>query len=169
MLLATKIATAAVVISAALTSAAAADTYAKYGEVEGWKVFIDADKKSCLIEAVDSDENVVQMGLTEDRSVGYLGVFTKADTGIKKGSKEGVAILIGENLYLGEATGMRGNITKGYSGGYVTSDNPMFVKDIEQQYEMIVFPESDYSFIVDLAGTKKAIAMARECNAAQTS
>lgn len=162
-----KFATAAAIITAALTSAAAADTYTKYGEIDGWKVFIDAEKKSCLIEAVDTAENVVQMGLSEDRSVGYLGVFTKGETTIKRDSKNGVAIMIGENLYLGEATGMRGNITKGYSGGYVTSDNPMFVKDIEQQYEMIVFPESEYSFIVDLAGTKKAIAMARECNDAQ--
>ena len=166
-MLITKLATAAAAITVALSTAAAANTYEQYGEIEGWKVFIDAEKKSCLIEAVDSAENVVQMGLTEDRSVGYLGVFTKAETSIKKGSTEGVAILIGENLYVGEATGMRGNITEGYSGGYVTSDNPMFVKDIEQQYEMIVFPESKYSFVVDLTGTKKAIAMARECNAAQ--
>lgn len=155
---------AAAIITAALTTGAGAETYEKYGEIEGWKVFIDEEKKSCLIEAVDSAENVVQMGLTADRSVGYLGVFTKAETNIKKGDKEGVAILIGENIYLGEVTGMRGNITKGYSGGYVLSDDPMFVKDIEQQYEMIVFPETEYSFIVDLAGTKKAIAMARECN-----
>lgn len=161
----TKLATAAAALTVALSTAVAAETYTKFGEVDGWKVFVDVEKKSCLIEAVDSAENVVQMGLTEDRSVGYVGVFTKAETSIRKGSKEGVAILIGENLYVGEATGMRGNITKGYSGGYVTSDNPMFVKDIEQQYEMIVFPESEFSFIVNLAGTKKAIAMARECNA----
>ena len=163
----TKLATTAAVIALTFTTAAAADTYKKYGEVEGWNVFIDNEKKTCLIEAVDSAENVVQMGLTEDRSVGYLGVFTKGETKITRDNKEPVAILIGENLYVGEATGMRGNITKGYSGGYVTSDNPMFVKDVEQQYEMIVFPNSAYSFIVDLAGTKKAIAMARECNKAQ--
>ena len=163
-MLTTKMLAAAAVITTALTTAASAETYEKYGEIEGWNVFIDVEKKSCLIEAVDDAENVVQMGLTEDRSVGYLGVFTKAETNIKKGETEAVAILIGENIYLGEATGMRGNITEGYSGGYVTSDNPMFVKDIEQQYEMIVFPEKDYTFIVDLAGTKKAIEMARECN-----
>lgn len=40
-------------------------------------------------------------------------LVTKAETNIKKGDKEGVAILIGENIYLGEVTGMRGNITKG--------------------------------------------------------
>ena len=157
----------AAILSATLATAAGAETYEKYGEVEGWKVFVDEEKKSCLIEAVDSAENVVQMGLTKDRSVGYLGVFTKAKTNIKKGDKEGVAILLGENVYLGEVTGMRGNITKGYSGGYVLSDSPEFVKDVEQQYEMVVFPETEYAFIVDLTGTKKAIELARECNTKQ--
>lgn len=158
---------AAVAFTALLASSAVASTFENYGSVEGWNVFIDHEKKTCLIEAVDSAENVVQMGVTKDRSVGYIGIFTKGETAIKRDEKEGVAILIGDNIYVGEATGMRGNITEGYSGGYVTSDNPMFVKDVEQQYEMIVFPETDYSFVVDLAGTKKAIAMGRECNAKQ--
>jgi hypothetical protein len=155
---------------AALTAAAgtaSADTFLKYGEVEGWKVFIDQEKKSCLIEAVDEAENVVQMGLTEDRGVGYLGVFTKGETSIKRGESETVAILIGENLYLGEAMGMRGNITKGYSGGYVVSDDPQFAEDIAQQYVMTVFPETDFAFTIDLSGTKKAIEMARTCNQEQ--
>ncbi|MEM1353021.1 MAG: hypothetical protein AAGF27_11800 [Pseudomonadota bacterium] len=166
MKLTTKTALAAL-IACGLGSAAWADSFLKYGETEGWSVYIDEEKKSCLIEAVDDAENVVQMGLTQDRSVGYLGVFTKAETDVKRGETEAVAILIGDNIYIGEATGMRGNITKGYSGGYVLSDSPQFVKDIEQQYTMTVFPEKEYAFIVDLAGTKKAIEMARECNAKQ--
>ena len=158
---------AATALAGILATTASADTFEGYGSVEGWNVFIDHEKKSCLIELVDSAENVIQMGLTEDRSVGYLGVFTKGETDVKRDEEEDVAILIGDNIYVGTATGMRGNITAGYSGGYVTSDNPMFVKDIEQQYEMIVFPEKEYSFIVDLTGTKKAIAMGRECNEKQ--
>lgn len=149
------------------TTATAEDKYLKYGEVEGWNVYIDQDKKSCLIEAIDDNENVVQMGLTKDRGVGYLGVFTKGETTIKSGEKEAVAILIGDNMYIGQAEGMRGNITKGYSGGYVLSDDPQFAKDIAQQYTMTVFPEKEYAFIVDLTGTKKAMEMARECNAKQ--
>jgi hypothetical protein len=160
--------TTAIALLAGLSATSlAADTFLKYGEVEGWKVFIDADKKSCLIEAVDAQENVVQMGLTEDRGVGYLGVFTKGETTIKAGDTEAVAILIGDNMYIGEAMGLRGNITKGYSGGYVLSDDPQFATDIAQQYEMVVFPEKEYGFIVDLTGTKKAMEMARECTAKQ--
>jgi hypothetical protein len=153
-------------LAAALFAATAtsADTFMKYGEVEGWKVFIDEEKKSCLIEKVDDLDNVVQMGLTADRSAAYVGVFTKADTDIKAGDTEGVAILIDEDLYIGEATGMRGNITKGYSGGYVLSDDPKFIEDIARKYVMIVFPEKEYAFTVNLEGTFKAIEMARECN-----
>ena len=149
------------------TGLAVADEFLLFGEVEGWKVYADTTKSSCLIEKIDELENVVQMGLTEDRGVGYVGVFTKAETSIKRGDKEAVVILIGENIYAGEATGMRGNITKGYSGGYVLSDDPQFVTDIAQQYEMIVFPEKEYTFAVNLDGTKKAIEMAQKCNTEQ--
>ncbi len=159
----------ATMIGLATATAVSADTFLKYGEVEGWKVFIDEDKKSCLIEAVDASENVVQMGLTEDRGVGYVGVFTKAKTDIKRGEKEAVAILLGENIYVGEATGMKGNITKGYSGGYVLSDDPQFADDLAKKEVMIVFPEKEFAFTVDLTGTYKAMEMARKCNEEQLS
>ena len=96
-------------------------------------------------------------------------MFTKGETNIKQGETGAVAILIGENIYLGESTGMRGNITEGYTGGYVLSDDPQFAKDIAQQYTMTVFPEKEFAFVVDLTGTKKALEMARECNAKQIS
>jgi hypothetical protein len=151
----------------ASVTGAAAQTFQNYGSVEGWNVFLDTEKKSCLIEKFDDSGNVVQMGLTEDRSVGYIGVFTKEETNIKRDSTEDVIVLLGENLYVGKATGMRGNITSGYSGGYILSDDPNFVNDVAQQYTMTVFPEKQYGFIVDLTGTKKAIEMARKCNAEQ--
>lgn len=160
---------ASVALATALsTTAVGAQTFEKFGEVEGWKVFIDNEKNSCLIEAIDDAENVVQMGLTQDRGVAYVGVFTKAKTKIKKDEKKAVAVLIGDNLYFGESTGMRGNITKGYTGGYVLSDDPQFVDDLARQYVMVVFPDESYTFAVDLKGTFEAIKMAKECNKAIT-
>ena len=46
------------------------------------------------------------------RQLRYLGVFTKGKTTIKAGEPEAVAIMLGDDIYLGEAVGMRGNITK---------------------------------------------------------
>lgn len=147
--------------------AASADNFLKYDEVEDWKIFVDQERKSCLIEKQFDSGEVVQMGLTQDRGVGYVGVFTDEETDIKQGEKQLVAIALGENIYIGEAAGLRGSITKGYSGGYVLSEDPQFVTDIAQQYEMVVFPETSFAFVVDLTGTKKAIEMARTCNQEQ--
>ncbi len=155
--------------AAVFATCAQAGTFEKYGEVEGWKVFADKEKQSCLIEAVDAAENVVQMGLTDDKSAAYVGVFTKAKTDIKSGDKEAVVIDIDGDLFVGEASGMRSGITKGYSGGYVLSDDPKFITDIADKHVMTVFPEKEYVFSVNLAGTHKAIEMARKCNAEQGS
>jgi len=161
------IAAGALVAALTATGAAAEAPFLKYGEVEGWGVFIDTEKKSCLIEKTDNFGNVVQMGLTKDRSIGYVGVFTSAKTEIKKGKSKAVLISLDGNLYAGEATGMRGNITKGYTGGYVLSDDPQFLDDLARKYTMVVFPEQAYTFSVNLAGTYKAIDLAKTCNQAQ--
>ncbi|MFA3915871.1 hypothetical protein [Ruegeria hyattellae] len=151
-------------VLALMAGVAQADEFEAYGTTEGWNVYVDTSKNSCFVEAVDESENVVQMGLTTDRGVGYVGAFTKAETDIKKDETKAVAILIGDDIYTGDATGMRGNITKGYSGGYVLSDDPKFFEDIAKQYTMTVFPEKKYAFVVNLKGTYKALEMAKECN-----
>jgi hypothetical protein len=150
-----------------LATAASANDFELYGEAEGWNVFIDHDKGTCLIERMDELENVVQMGLTEDRSVGYVGVFTKAETEVKRDQEIPVVVKVGDNLYTGDVTGMRGNITEGYTGGYVLSNDPQFAEDLAKQYEMFVFPSTGNAFVINLQGTLKAMEMGRECNEAQ--
>lgn len=160
-----KTAAAALVATIAATGAMAESKFTHFGSVEGWNVFLDHEKNTCMIETKDDVGNVVQMGLTrEDRSVAYIGVFTQTETNIKKGQKEAVAVLLGDALYVGEATGMRGNISEGYTGGYVLTDDPEIVKAIQKEYTMAVFPEKEYGFIVDLKGTYNAIEMGKECN-----
>ena len=144
------------------------DGFTKVGEVEGWGLFVDNQRKTCMIERMDEAENIVQMGLTADREFGYLGVFTKADIGIRKGKKEKIYIDIDGTLYWSESTGMKGNITEGYSGGYILANNPQFINDVANKYTMTVFPRKQSAFVVDLAGTKKAIAAARECTEEQS-
>lgn len=140
--------------------------FTPYGSVEGWNIFVNEERKTCMIEKVDAAENVVQMGLTADRGFGYLGVFTKADIGLDEG-EEGVVVLIGENIYAGSARRITSGLRDGYTGGYIVSDSPDFVDDLMQQYTMMVMPETDFAFVINLDGTMKAIEAARECNAAQ--
>ncbi len=154
--------------AAIFAASAGAETFNKYGAVEGWNVFVDVEKQACLIEAVDPLENVVQIGLTNDKEAAYVGAFTKAETDIKAGNVEDVVLDIDGKLYVGEAKELRGNITKGYSGGYVRSDDPQFIEDIAKSRFMTVFPEKDFAFSVNLAGTFKAIEMAKKCQSELT-
>ena len=164
---------ATAVMASALSAGAEAippgtDGFTPYGEVEGWNVFVDNGRGTCLIERVGDDGVAVQMGLTADATFGYVGVFTQAPTNAEGGKIRTIEIQMGDNRYAGEVAEMAGNLKGGYSGGYVLANDPGFVKDVEQQYVMMVMPEGVEPFEVDLTGTKKAIAAARECNAAQS-
>jgi len=143
------------------------DGFTNYGEAEGWNVFVDNERGSCLIERIDGADNIVQMGLTKDHSFGYLGVFSKGDTGIKKGKKSEIFLDIDGVLFSSMSTGLKGNITEGYSGGYILANNPVFIDAVKTKYVMTVFPKQAAAFTVDLHGTYKAMDLARKCNAEQ--
>jgi hypothetical protein len=67
----------------------------------------------------------VQMGVTANQEVGYLGVFTKADIGLKNGNTSDIFVSIDGNLFKGVATSTSGELKGGYSGGYILTDDPI--------------------------------------------
>jgi hypothetical protein len=141
----------------------ASDVLVRYGDdVEGWTVYENQTRGDCLIVRSDGPSSV-QMGVTANEEIGYLGVFTKEDIGLKNGSNSEIFVSIGGHLYGGVATSTSGELKGGYSGGYILTDNPDFKRDVAKKYEMIVFPETKGAFVVDLKGTYKAMAMGRKC------
>ncbi len=139
------------------------DNLIKFGDVEGWTVYDNQTTGHCLIVSAD-DNTAVQMGVTaNDNEVGYLGVFSKHDIGIKDGAQSQIFVSIDGNVYSGIATSVSQHIKGGFSGGYILTDNPDFKRDIAKKYKMVVFPETAGAFVVDLKGTYKAMEMAREC------
>jgi hypothetical protein len=141
----------------------ASDVLVRYGnDVEGWTVYANQTRGDCLIVHSDGPSSV-QMGVTANQEVGYLGVFTKEDIGLQNGTKSDIFVSIGGRLYSGVATSMSGDLKGGYSGGYILTDDPNFKRDVAKQYEMIVFPETKGTFVVDLKGTFKAMAAGRKC------
>ena len=141
----------------------ATDVLVRYGDdVEGWTVYANQTRGDCLIVRSDGPSSV-QMGVTANEEIGYLGVFTKEDIGLKNGTNSEIFVSIGGNLYGGVATSTSGELKGGYSGGYILTDNPDFKRDVAKKYEMIVFPETKGAFVVDLKGTYKAMAAGRKC------
>jgi len=141
----------------------ASDKLVRYGDVGDWTVYANQTRGDCLIVR-EFGQSSVQMGVTAaDKEVGYLGVFTKEDIGLKNGTKSEVFVKIGGNTYGGVATSTSGELKGGYSGGYIMTDDPKFKRDVAKKYEMTVFPETTAAFVVDLKGTYKAMAMGRKC------
>jgi hypothetical protein len=164
----TFIATTSLALSSAIAAHAqnpvpkASDVLVKYGDVGDWTVYTNQTRGDCLIVR-EIGSGAVQMGVTANKEVGYLGVFTKEDIGLVNDTKSEVFVSIGGHLYSGLATSTHGELKGGYSGGYIMTDDPSFKRDIAKKYEMIVFPETKGAFIVDLKGTYKAMAMGRKC------
>ena len=82
----------------------ASDVLVRYGDdVEGWTVYANQTRGDCLIVRQDGPSSV-QMGVTANQEVGYLGVFTKADIGLQNGNTSDIFVSIDGHLYKGVAT-----------------------------------------------------------------
>ncbi|MCX7305543.1 MAG: hypothetical protein NTV73_14620 [Hyphomicrobiales bacterium] len=139
------------------------DTLVRYGDdIEGWTVYANKTRGDCLIVS-QIGAGSVQMGVTADPAVAYLGVFTTVDIGLKNGVTSDIFVDIAGNLYKGVATTTSGQLKGGYSGGYILTDDPAFKRDVAKKYTMTVFPQTAGAFVVDLTGTFKAMAMGRKC------
>lgn len=131
-----------------------------------WTIYADNSRDTCLAERVGPDGNVMQMGIMPNQTEGYVGVFTPAD--IQIAPKQKIEIAVDGSVFAGEARGLVSlGMSKQYKGGYVVSNNPEFVNAIANGRELIAFPNVTGSFIVDLTGTKRAIADIKKCHQAQ--
>lgn len=140
------------------------DSFTEFGMVEGWTIYADQTTKTCLAERTDEVGNVMQMGVTKDHDYAYVGIFTQADIDVK--GENDIAIAIGEAIFVGKSDGIKSGKLKGdYRGGYVLTNNPNMVTAVAEGHELVAFPDRPFAFVIDLAGTKKAIEEARKCNA----
>ncbi len=138
--------------------------FTKEGVVGPWTIYGDHDRGTCLIEGIDPDGFVVQMGLTADHGYGYLGVFSKDHFKVQSGAVQKITIKVNGNLYSGEMAEMKRNAADGYKGGYVVSDSPNFAMDIQKGYTLTAMPEDGQAVVISLDGTHDAIEAAKACN-----
>ncbi|MCA0869826.1 hypothetical protein LCL97_03220 [Seohaeicola saemankumensis] len=151
------------IIAAVSAVGVSAQTFTKYGEAGGWNVFA-ADDKTCVIET-RRDGLIVQMGVLANQNLGYIGAFTQEEDVVQGSTGNEFIIDIDGQLFYGEETVMKGN-SQNYSGAYIKANNPNFIADVANLQTMKVI-DSERIFTLDLTGTKAAMAMGRECIAAQ--
>ncbi|WP_120500951.1 hypothetical protein [Roseovarius sp. EL26] len=137
------------------------DDIVMYRTAGPWAVHQNNTSKTCLISQKGENGGLVQMGLTATGDYGYLGVFAQGAE-VEEGLKE-VAVLVNDNVYLGQSEAVSHGLEDGYKGGYILTDNPNFVKDLEKEGELVAFPDTPFIYTINLDGAKNAIYEARKC------
>lgn len=140
------------------------DSFSEVAKEGPWTIYADANRKSCLIEGTDGAGTVVQMGLTSDKTLGYVGVFTRADVGLKDGADTPITIVVNGNAYSGTAKTREHGLTEGYQGGYFVANNAQFIEDMMAGQAMLAFADKSGNGVAfDLTGSRKAIEAAASC------
>ncbi len=164
------------------------DQFSLHSTVGNWRILADHTKMSCLAESVDANGNVVQMGLSDNREFGYLGVFTKmtleqlgfnlpaeADskamgkpTDPTKGESpvewpQELTILVNGHTYSGAMNSTQAELSDGYHGGFILANNPDFAKDVAMGQTMVAFTNVGNGVAIDLTGTHDAMEAAKAC------
>ena len=157
----------AIVCAAPLSAAtddvlpASGDDISKYRDAGAWTIHQNATRGSCFASYRSTNDAIVQFGFTKSEKMGYLGLFSQ--TAMVTDGDQKIAVIANGNLYVGEASGVGANLKDDYKGGYILVNNPEFVKDIEAGKELVAFPESPQSYIVDMRGAKAAVYEVRKC------
>ncbi|MEM9239449.1 MAG: hypothetical protein AAGB07_05665 [Pseudomonadota bacterium] len=137
----------------------ASDEIEEYRVAGDWVVFANNTRGNCFMTKSD-DSGAVQMGLTKSGEYGYVGAFVKGAE-IEEGPKA-IAISVNGNLYFGESNSAT-QLSDGYNGGYILSNNIKLRYDLGKADEMYLFPDAPYSATVNLKDARKAIFEVQEC------
>jgi len=137
------------------------DDIEKYRTFKKWAIMQNNTRGHCL--GTKSDESgVLQIGMTADESMGYVGVFVKED--VAAGASNAVAIEVGGQTYTGETSGPVGNLGGGWHGGYVLSNNKDFRRALEKNDTMTAFPDQPFAVKLNIEGANNAIYEILKCS-----
>lgn len=157
----------ALVLAVLTATAAAADTYKKYGSEAEWDIYVtDGQDRGCLIAKNLTAETQFQMGIVPDAQArGYLALYTKAGAGVGTGEEISVLFDVDGQQFSGEATGRQ--MMDGYKGAYVWVNNPEFIYDLAKKKTLTITPTGRDPIVLSLTGTDAALKALRACQEAQ--
>ncbi|MBC7131476.1 MAG: hypothetical protein H5U16_00030 [Roseovarius sp.] len=140
------------------------DDIEQFRSWENWTILRNNTRGHCF-GTKSSDRAILQMGVTGDGEMGYVGVFVK-DEGIPRGDErpENVAILLGERAFVGGIAELVQAPSAGWFGGYVLSGDRDFRRAIEANDVMVVFPDTPYVVMADIRGANNAIFEIAKCS-----
>lgn len=131
-----------------------------YRTASGWIVYKNVTRESCFATKKD-DTQAIQMGLTSNKNVGYLGGFSteySPDNGAQF-----VKFEVDGRPFTGTAVDVSSPLNEGFEGAYVLVNNPNFVDSVRYSYEMSVHLEKSTNVVMNTSGAYYAIYEAEQC------
>ncbi len=126
-----------------------------------WQILRNKTRNHCL--GTKSDESgVMQIGMTADETMGYVGVFVKDWD--PSSSPQEVVIKVGDQLFTGTTSGAVGGLAGDWEGGYVLANNQNFRKALESNNSMTVYPDQPWAIELNIQGTDAAIFEIIKCS-----
>lgn len=153
-----------IAVSLALTGGAHAEGFAVVATVESWTITRGLKQGGCMMQKVNEDGYLVQIGKTAaGDDFGRLGVYTSdKDAYVLEGESKDVTLDLDGERFFGKATmEAAGN---GYRGGYAEASNPAFGAALARKYVLTINPDDKNPIAIDLKGTFKAMEAVRECD-----
>lgn len=136
------------------------DDIVEYRDWNKWAILQNNTRGHCL--GTKSDESgVIQLGMTADESMGYLGVFIKED--VVAGETNEIVIQVGDQIFTGETSGPVGNLAGGWHGGYVLANNQNFRRALEKNDTLTAYPDQPYSVTLNIKGANNGIFEILKC------
>ena len=144
---------------------AKAENLLNWGETGGWAILVDPTVGSgCLMEKHIENDTLVRIGTDPGRDGGFFAAYNPEWTDIKDGATGTVQFEFPEIRFVGEIVGVAKN---GLFGGYAFFDNPNVLKEFTARNNMSIIGEFGRSIDLALAGSMKAIAAVKACQAEQ--
>lgn len=147
------------------------ETFAKWGDSAGWSIYIDEPRKSCLMQKFNGTDAIVQIGLSENKKLAYLGVFGKVEPAVRETHKNArTVIMIDDAQFEGKLRRFNKSDAE-FHGAYVTTKDMDLAENViasaQTAREAIVLSDSQLDFSVDLTGSAEALNAAKQCLAEQ--
>jgi hypothetical protein len=130
------------------------DSIENYRTWNQWAVFRNNTRGHCFGTKSD-DSGVIQLGMTADETMGYIGAFVQQD--VTSGESSEIVIQVGDQTFTGETSGPVGNLSGNWHGGYVLANNKNFRRALEKNDTLTAFPDQPYAIQLNIKGANNAI------------
>jgi len=132
--------------------------YSKSGD---WQIKVNPNNgNGCFMEKSFERASLIQVGIVPDKGGAFFATYKADLSNYVEGEVSQLLFDFGDSRFQGEIVGATFD---GLTGGYAFFDNPEFALEFGRRLSVILIDENGDTKTIDLAGSKLAIEVVKEC------